>query len=861
MKGFAAFLRKNVYLAIVIGAALLAVLLGKVVFLYAAVPTDSMAPYIDAGRAVVAVRLRDGSAEIKRGDVILFKKEELTDSLLVKRVVGLPGEAVEIVRGDVYIDGARLDEPYVELQSDESMDGVRVPEGRYFVLGDNRRHSSDSSDWADRYVGRGDILARELFVIGGKNRMQAIIEAIALPLGYIVRWCNGWLPNYGWALIVFTLFTKLILFPVNLLVQKNSVKMVQMKPKMDELRFKYVDDPDMLVTEQFRLYRQENYRPFLGVVPLLIQIPIIFGLIDVIYKPLKYIVGLSQTETDLLIDAAARFEPSILSLSSPQMRVVQLFQDAATRPWFDAARAQLASLRSEQLAQGISGLRLDFFGVDLAQIPRLGVPDALWLIPLLAGLSAWLLCYAQNRVNVLQIEQSKLSQWSMTAFMILFSTAFAFVVPCGVGLYWIAGNLLSIPVLYLLNAVYDPKKYIDYSYLESIKRIVEEKRRRDEKNKGRERRDYKRFHDKANSESMRLVFYSEQSGFYKYFESLIEALGVADPELKIHYVTNDPDDIVFSLDKPNIVPYYIGEKKIIPLMMHVVADIVVMTVPDLEKYQIKRSKYRPDVEYIYTDHGITSLNLAYRTGALDHFDTIFAVNQLQVDEIRALEKLRHTKKKAILKCGYGLEDRMIAMYDAMEKRESEKKTVLIAPSWQEDNILDSCLDGLLESLMKTDWRVIVRPHPQYIRRFPVKMQAILDRYRDREGEDLVFEMDFSSNETVYTADALVTDWSSIGYEYCLTTCKPVVFINTKMKVINPDWEAIDVTPMEIEARRVVGVEVEKQDVGGIDTVIAGLFASRDEYAQKILKLRDRYLFNVGGSGAVGARYILSRFKK
>lgn len=86
----------------------------------------------------------------------------------------------------------------------------------------------------------------------------------------------------------------------------------------------------------------------------------------------------------------------------------------------------------------------------------------------LRGFPALLMCWIQNRINVLQIEQNKLSQWGMTIFMIAFSTFFAFIVPAGVGLYWAWGNLFAIGVMYLVNVIYSPKKYINYDALEDI---------------------------------------------------------------------------------------------------------------------------------------------------------------------------------------------------------------------------------------------------------------------------------------------------------------------------------------------------------------------------------------------------------
>jgi len=326
-------------------------------------------------------------------------------------------------------------------------------------------------------------------------------------------------------------------------------------------------------------------------------------------------------------------------------------------------------------------------------------------------------------------------------------------------------------------------------------------------------------------------------------------------------VTSDPDDAVFTLNEARLIPYFVGQKRLIPMMMQVEADIVLMTVPDLEKYYLKRSKVRRDVEYIFLDHGGMTLNMMYRPGALDAYDTIFVANRTQAAEVRALEAMRNAKEKKIVETGYFLLDDLIAAYKTMPVLIKPKKTILIAPSWQEDNILESCFDPLLQSLRTLGCRVIVRPHPQFIRRFPDELDALVERHRIELGDDLVFEMDFSSNASIYTADLLITDWSAIAYEYCFTTEKPVLFINTKMKVVNPDYQKIGIVPPDIEMRSQVGVAIEKDEVGSAAISVQKLWGAQAEYASSIRQIKAHTYFNLGHAAQAAAEYLMSRLKK
>lgn len=106
--------------------------------------------------------------------------------------------------------------------------------------------------------------------------MGVIGDILGTPLGYLMKFCYDIINNYGLAIIVFTLLTKVVLFPISLLVQKNSIKMIKIKPKLDALKYRYVDDKDALLDAQHDLFKKEKYNPFAGTIPLLLQLPLIF---------------------------------------------------------------------------------------------------------------------------------------------------------------------------------------------------------------------------------------------------------------------------------------------------------------------------------------------------------------------------------------------------------------------------------------------------------------------------------------------------------------------------------------------------------------------------------------------------------
>ncbi len=676
--------------------------------------------------------------------------------------------------------------------------------------------------------------------------MDTVMYYICYPFGYVMKWCWELLGNYGLAIILFTLCTKIILLPVSVWVHKNSIKMVTIQPDINFIKAKYYGDRDRIAEEETKLYKKIGYSPFASVVPLLLQLLLLSAVVYIVKQPLTSILHISG-ET---VEALAR---SFGLEESDQLGVIRMIQSGAETD------TSLSAVVSQ-----IKSFDLSFAGFSL------GVePYKTWgiytLVPVIAGASSLLLCWVQNAINVLQAEQSKLNKYGMTVLSVGISLSLGFFVYSGVALYWVASNLFAIVQQLVLNAVINPKKYVDYSKLEEsraaladIERLGDGKKDvKAKENAKRERADYKRFFKIVNKH---FVIYSERSGFYKYYEALISELKKRAKNMTIHYVTSDPDDAIFRLAEtdPTIKPYYIGQKKLITLMMRMDADIVAMTTPDLDNYYIKRSLVRKDVEYIYVPHDMMSVHMGFRKAALDHFDTIFCTGEHVAREVRKTEEVYSLPEKTLVKFGYPLEEKLEKAYEDMDKTPHAKREILIGPSWQEDNLLDSCVDTLIEQLMCEENHIIVRPHPEYVKRYPEKIKLLTEKYAGVPDEKLTFELNFTTNKSTYSSDLLITDWSAIAYEFCFSTKKPVLFVNTKMKMENPEWEKLGLTPAEIYLRDKVGVALEKSELDRTKTVADELMSSGEKYKEKITALLHEHLYSYGTNGAEGAKYILRR---
>ena len=303
---------------------------------------------------------------------------------------------------------------------------------------------------------------------------------------------------------------------------------------------KYENDKDSFMEAQIDLFEKEKYHPSLGVIPLLLQIPIILGLVQVIGNPANFINDITNTI---------------------------------------------------------------FLGMDLSVIPI--YPSDICM-PILAAITTILLCLFQNRLNVLQREESLVSKLLTGLLTVILTVYFVFYVPNGVGLYWVLGNVLGIIQLYILNYIFPPKKYVDYNYLEKVKKARIEKETKEKIAKKQSKYYYKKFFEEENVERMKLLFYSEGSGFFKYYKGMIEYI-LNNSDITIHYVTSDINDKIFEYDNPNLIPYFIDTNRLIPLFMKLECDIVVMTTPELQNLYLKRSIIKKDIEYIFRNYYTTSL--------------------------------------------------------------------------------------------------------------------------------------------------------------------------------------------------------------------------------------------------------------
>ena len=306
-------------------------------------------------------------------------------------------------------------------------------------------------------------------------------------LGWILNSFYRLVGNYGVAIILFTVFVKAILLPLDVKQKKSMAKTQKIQPLLMEVQKKYANDKEKLNQETMKIYQKYGINPMGGCLPMFIQFPIIIALYWVVKKPITYLMGIDAGEIWRFAEAFNTWARANLDILPNALKniIPVTYEKAMTNNTFGTYEISIAQQmfihpeildhpytlgwdKSKLIDFTFCGIDLSeipniraFFGVFLGNIKGLKLGDALlWLIPIFSGLSSYLtskISMAQQGTekkdkNVVIAEadrkekenQTANTMKTMTTIMPLFSVWFAFTLPAAVGLYWIISNIIQI---------------------------------------------------------------------------------------------------------------------------------------------------------------------------------------------------------------------------------------------------------------------------------------------------------------------------------------------------------------------------------------------------------------------------------
>ncbi len=280
------------------------------------------------------------------------------------------------------------------------------------------------------------------------------IPVITPAFGAVIGWMykNICFENYMFTLVLFAVFVKLLLFPLGIKQQKTSLKQAKVRPMETAIRKKYAGRNDKATQQKMQqeimeLYKTENVNPAAGCLPLLIQMPILFGLYSVIVNPLKYIAGLSNEVIDVLNNAfgmRANYDINIIkAITDMGTSVKPAIIDNINA---GLSSANVTSVNANGLITQISDLTNHFtvFGIDLTVNPTLAL-NIYIIIPILTFVFAFFSTKIIRKFTY-QTQQAQETQSSMAMMdwtMPLLSVWISFSLPSAIAIYWMLQNILS----------------------------------------------------------------------------------------------------------------------------------------------------------------------------------------------------------------------------------------------------------------------------------------------------------------------------------------------------------------------------------------------------------------------------------
>ena len=288
------------------------------------------------------------------------------------------------------------------------------------------------------------------------------------PLGYVMQWIYNLIPNYGWDIILFTILINLLSIPLRLSQQKNMARMSAFQPMIMEIQKKYKDKPEKQQEELTRLQQDFGYKPTAGCLPMIVNLFVMFGVIEVVYRPLQRIFHIG----------AETLEAAGAALTNLGIQFSTVTRDTNIIAQAVAGEASVTSVfTADQLSKIVEfSKHMDFFGIDLTRVPQYSLASdnlPLLIFPILAVVTMFLSTHMSMKSTGQELQGSmKLTMYLMPLMYVFF----CFTVPTAFSLYYVISNVLMTVQSMVMRKIYNPEKYKAQVLAEIAEKRKEEKR-------------------------------------------------------------------------------------------------------------------------------------------------------------------------------------------------------------------------------------------------------------------------------------------------------------------------------------------------------------------------------------------------
>ena len=340
-----------------------------------------------------------------------------------------------------------------------------------------------------------------------------------------------------------------------------------------------------------------------------------------------------------------------------------------------------------------------------------------------------------------------------------------------------------------------------------------------------------------------IVIYSEGKQYWNVFRPVLEEFDKR--QFPVTFYTSDENDLCFDFKSDFVTTSFIGKgNKAYATLNLLDANIVLMTTPGLDVYQLKRSKMVKHYSHIlHSADDVTT----YRLFGLDYFDSVLLTGDYQKEAIRKLEDLRKLPAKNLITIGCTYLD--IAMNKIKELPVIEKKdslpTVLVSPSWGENGLLKKYGMSLLKPLAESGFHIIIRPHPQT----SISEKDMLEKIQDDLKSYTEIEWDFERENimSIQKADIMISDFSGIIFDYMFLFSRPVIYTSYNFDKRPYDCSDLEEEPFKFRCIRELGIKLTEKDFLNIKDIILQNI-NNEELKEKIVQAKNTAWMNQGNAG-------------
>jgi hypothetical protein len=309
------------------------------------------------------------------------------------------------------------------------------------------------------------------------------------------------------------------------------------------------------------------------------------------------------------------------------------------------------------------------------------------------------------------------------------------------------------------------------------------------------------------------VIYSEGKQYWNVFKPALDEFEKREKELL--YLTSSIDDPVFEASYQHIKTEYIGEgNKAFSRLNFISADIVLMTTPGLQVYQLKRSKTVK--HYSHVLH-MPSDATTYHMFGIDYFDSILLTGDYQAHDIRTLERLRGLSPKKLITVGCAYLDVYNEKISQLPREENHPFTVLVSPTWGPSGLLTRYGENLLNPLANTGWRIIIRPHPQSGKSESAILKRLANQYKNTTN--VIWDYESENIYSLAKADIMISDFSGIIFDYTFLMDKPFLYANKGIDLTPYDADDLEEELWQFRTIREIGIELKEEHFAAIADVI------------------------------------------